>query len=82
MVFLFIWGLGFERSKMRQSGGLPLAAGLDGGDTLIKSNPSSSAKTKQLIRKDGLFCFMRVCGFERPYLTLFGNKNIMEKKVG
>ena len=31
---------------MRQSGGLPLAAGLDGGDTLITSNPSSSAKKK------------------------------------
>ena len=43
---------------MRQSGGLALAAGLDGGNTLIDSNPSSSAKTKQLIRKDGLFCFM------------------------
>ncbi len=29
--------------QMRQSGGLSLAAGLDGGNTLITSNPSSSA---------------------------------------
>ena len=41
-----MWVCGFEQSKMRQSGGLPLAAGLDGGNTLITSNPSSSAKTK------------------------------------
>ena len=41
---------------MRQSGGLPLAAGLDGGDTMIKSNPSSSAKRKKYSR---LLCPVR-----------------------
>ena len=32
---------GFEPIRMQQSGGLLLAAGLDGGNTIIKSNPSS-----------------------------------------
>ena len=42
-----------------------LAAGLDGGDTFIKSNPSSSAKRKNAIQSDGVFSFALEVGFER-----------------
>ena len=60
-MFLFAFKeTGLERSKMRMSGGHPLAAGLDGGNTMIPS--IRSAVPKEGIPQPGysFFAFMHV----------------------
>ena len=40
--FVYFCDIGLEPIQIRQSGGLSITAGLDGGNTLISSSPISS----------------------------------------